>query len=421
MALQQRMTFGVDLIEQTFYHLEFLRAVNNNTHLSRKAVLKRAVYRYEKFWLPLAAEHPNECLSAPMDIEWVWHCHMLSPKAYEQDCHSIVQKTVNHTLYHPDAFQRSRNKADSFWSDIYREPFYIDYSAVPDEDKDLNFSSSISYDILGAAERQASFFYQVSLPHYKDKTFIKGALERYKQFLHLRKINPGEFIVPCYDIDIVWHTHQLNPVVYKYDTVRITGSLFSHDDSVNDRKEGSKLSIADKRTRELWTKFYHESFSRCGSMYRGQPPNGKMYTLTKNDEFECCAKSCIISLERLTLTLSGKDLSQKYSFIISTAGSPESEVERCFILKQPAHNRSGENKTQTWSKLGNVPFDTHQEHGLLFTISHKSGLFGAKKNTVSAYLDLSPLIVFQTGGSRMKSRLTFQTSASVDIEFYIKI
>ena len=34
---------------------------------------------------------------------------------------------------------------------------------------------------------------------------------RYKMYLHLKKKNPKTFLVPCYDIDLVWHAHQVHP------------------------------------------------------------------------------------------------------------------------------------------------------------------------------------------------------------------
>ena len=59
------------------------------------------------------------------------------------------------------------------------------------------------------------------------------------------------FIVPCYDIDLMWHTHQLFPLKYKEDMERILGKIFNHDDSVNDRSEGSRLNNADRLTRQV--------------------------------------------------------------------------------------------------------------------------------------------------------------------------
>ena len=58
------------------------------------------------------------------------------------------------------------------------------------------------------------------------------------------------FVTPMYDIDLVWHTHQLNPKAYHADMTTMLGYVMTHDDSDQDRKTGSKLnnvsSIHDK-------------------------------------------------------------------------------------------------------------------------------------------------------------------------------
>jgi hypothetical protein len=38
--------------------------------------------------------------------------------------------------------------------------------------------SKLAYDIAAAASRQSVFYYQVSLPHYRDPVFISAAIER---------------------------------------------------------------------------------------------------------------------------------------------------------------------------------------------------------------------------------------------------
>ena len=57
-------------------------------------------------------------------------------------------------------------------------------------------------------------------------------------YLHLKSKHPDTFLVPCYDFDLVWHAHQLDPETYAADTKAILGKLMPHDDSVNDRGEG---------------------------------------------------------------------------------------------------------------------------------------------------------------------------------------
>jgi hypothetical protein len=59
--------------------LQFLNQVDAYGEvLYNPEVLKLAVARYEHLWLPLAAQSET-ALVAPLDIAFVWHCHMLSP------------------------------------------------------------------------------------------------------------------------------------------------------------------------------------------------------------------------------------------------------------------------------------------------------------------------------------------------------
>jgi hypothetical protein len=50
---------------------------------------------------------------------------------------------------------------------------------------------------------------QVSLPHYADPDFHVDSVRRYKMYLRLKKKNVKTFLVPCYDMDLVWHAHQV--------------------------------------------------------------------------------------------------------------------------------------------------------------------------------------------------------------------
>ena len=68
-------------------------------------------------------------------------------------------------------------------------------------------------------------YFQVSLPHYTTRTFLRAAITRYAQFLFLKLKNPDAFLVPCYDIDLVWHTHQVLSPELKHDQVQNVGTL----------------------------------------------------------------------------------------------------------------------------------------------------------------------------------------------------
>jgi hypothetical protein len=49
-------------------------------------------------------------------------------------------------------------------------------------------TSKLAYNIAAAAMRQSVFYYQVSLPHYRDPEFISAAIHR---FAHLTLGFPG--------------------------------------------------------------------------------------------------------------------------------------------------------------------------------------------------------------------------------------
>ena len=51
--------------------------------------IDRAISRYADF-LQLARDHPREVLVPTLDIDLIWHAHMLSPLDYRDDCHALL-------------------------------------------------------------------------------------------------------------------------------------------------------------------------------------------------------------------------------------------------------------------------------------------------------------------------------------------
>ena len=79
-------------------------------------------------------------------------------------------------------------------------------------------------------------------------------------------------MVPCYDVDLIWHTHQLHPVRYNQTTKEFLGKLLHHDDTETDRAPGSKLYDSEMKSRDLW-EAEGLSFYKSGAMYRGEQPD----------------------------------------------------------------------------------------------------------------------------------------------------
>ncbi|VDL79693.1 unnamed protein product [Nippostrongylus brasiliensis] len=120
-------------------------------------------------------------------------------------------------------------------------------------------------------EASRSVLFQVSLPHYTSTKFLSDAVKRYIQFLLLKQTYSDQFLTPCYDFDIVWHTHQVHPLNYLRDCTAIFGSLLKHDDTVNDRTKGSKLLKGEALTKKLWATHFEEPFWRRGCMGHNAP------------------------------------------------------------------------------------------------------------------------------------------------------
>ena len=208
--------------------------------------------RYEKLWLPLAAAHQEDYAryAPPIDVHWMWHAHLLAPVIYKKDCLKQVGCEINHKLCSPAQRKKARENTRQLWEEAYPdEPFLVDLLNTEDMPP-RDFTSSLEYDVTLATTRQKTFYYNVSLPHHRNPEFLKGGLLRYKKFLFLRKILDGTFIVPYYDQDLMWHTHQLFPFQYNADTVRYLGKVFNHDDTDGgNRGPEDKLTLANKETK----------------------------------------------------------------------------------------------------------------------------------------------------------------------------
>nr|CDJ80361.1 Protein of unknown function DUF1399 domain containing protein [Haemonchus contortus] len=264
-----QMTAGIsiDLVTASQREANFLRMIDRKAPLLYEPeVVNQAIRRYETCWLPMQTAHPDMNVIPPLDVHWVWHTHMLSPLHYQEDCEKLCGKVIDHKLLSSDEIQKRYESSVRAW-DTYCSPEPYDFLASPAPAP--TYKSTCGYDIAAAVQRQRNFNYQVSLPHYTSTKFLTEAVKRYIQFLLLKQTYSDQFLTPCYDFDIVWHTHQVHPLNYLRDCTAIFGSLLKHDDTVNDRTKGSKLLKGEALTKKLWATHFEEPFWRRGCMFRG--------------------------------------------------------------------------------------------------------------------------------------------------------
>ena len=79
MDVWKKFKFSVDLINGALNEIHFLKEINDSPLAFNEKLVDRAVYRYEKIWLPFYAHNASSAeLSPPLDIEWVGFIYILS-------------------------------------------------------------------------------------------------------------------------------------------------------------------------------------------------------------------------------------------------------------------------------------------------------------------------------------------------------
>ncbi|XP_021747602.1 glycine-rich domain-containing protein 1-like [Chenopodium quinoa] len=284
-AKAQNIAVSVDLLEAAKKQLEFLAAVDRNRYLYESPAMEWAIYRYNAFWLPLLAKHSENAVSedplvVPFDCEWIWHCHRLNPVRYKSDCEERFGRILGNRNIISSVQGISKSRTEELWNKMYPEESYeLDCNrSFPGDSLQKNVQNEkfTSYDLVSAAKRQVPFSFQVARPHMSDDLFLQEAVARYKGFLHLirtnRKNNIKRFCVPTYDVDLIWHTHQLNPVSYCNDLLKLMGKVLEHDDTDSDRTKGKKLDTGFSDTTKQWEDTFGLRYWKAGAMYRGATP-----------------------------------------------------------------------------------------------------------------------------------------------------
>ena len=258
------------LVDAAKVQLQLLTEVYRTPSLHDPSLVRPSIDRYLGLWLPLRWKLQSESSplqAAPLDVAWVWHCHMLDPVGYQEYCTSRFGGLVEHQPRRPTP-QQSEECARRWGAEYPDHPFDGVGAAPPVHGTD----PAVVAHLLETIPRQAAFAYQVSPPYYMHDAFLAAALLRYARFLVLKQRSAKAVLAPTYDIDLLWHAHQLCPSRYAADTRTLLGRVWAHDDSLQDRSAGSTLNAAHQRTRNLWRGLYGGEFNVAGGMFRGEPP-----------------------------------------------------------------------------------------------------------------------------------------------------
>jgi len=121
-------------------------------------------------------------------------------------------------------------------------------------------------DLAGAVIRQGLFIdrivnmgwttekhFQTVQPH----TVLLWSIARYHAFLWLTSSNPESSLIPTIDIDLIWHTHQLNADQYRTDTLSALGMTPNHCIVLQEPADHYEV------TSTAWKKAFNVLYSIC--------------------------------------------------------------------------------------------------------------------------------------------------------------
>jgi hypothetical protein len=134
-----------------------------------------------------------------------------------------------------------------------------------------NFSP-FALDLVGAVIRQGTFVQKMdNIDWLHSPTVMETAdrlIKKYHVFFQIMLDNPSKMAVPTLDVDLAWHTHQLQPRrYYKYSTRVISNGIrifLDHDDKVDE----NKLSEAFEWTSKMYRRATDGAiYSECTCWY----------------------------------------------------------------------------------------------------------------------------------------------------------
>jgi len=85
-------------MEQTIVSIDLMKAARRSDAFPKDWTEERtrsAIGRYERF-LRLVARYPGTPVAPTRDIDAIWHLHMLSPRAYYEDCQRLFGEVLDH-------------------------------------------------------------------------------------------------------------------------------------------------------------------------------------------------------------------------------------------------------------------------------------------------------------------------------------
>ena len=168
-----------------------------------KQFWENVIIDYENYMTNLS-QNINSTPPISLEMELIWRVHLLSPQIYVKDCVRQFGRIINHNCDDPKT-NYIRHNSNNFRNEVLKNP-------------NPGNTGFIGPDLImtDALKRQCKFIRKIIKVNLFDpinKNKIGDSVERYEKFLKAMWAEnkpQGLIMVPTLDIDLIWHSHQLN-------------------------------------------------------------------------------------------------------------------------------------------------------------------------------------------------------------------
>jgi len=259
--------FSCDLISGAKSLLNYLSIIDEE-----EIDIKKSLIRYSMF-LNLQSLYLEKVMIPPFDVEMIWLHHMLQSFEYRDYAREVKPGLEN--IPHIITRMLNQNEREILvhetkliWENIYGKD---SYDNVIELDVDgLNFYMHYVINNLTVDKKWFREFKKATKCDEMDlkdipNEYFERALLGYQKFLYLMTKYPSytetTMFSPCPSIDLIWHTHLIQPKCYEKDSQFLTFSTRDHkliqEDLRTIQNYDTKIDIEEK----LWTEEFGESMA----------------------------------------------------------------------------------------------------------------------------------------------------------------
>eukprot|EP01080_Neovahlkampfia_damariscottae_P001779 gene1779-548_t len=102
--------------------------------------------------------------------------------------------------------------------------------------------------------------FQFSQHEGKSTDFLALSLIRYEKFMNLKSKYPNILLIPTFDIELVWISHLLRPLIYQKDCMKIYGNIIDRETTMFTEKTFYLYHDAADQTSKLWKQTYKTEY-----------------------------------------------------------------------------------------------------------------------------------------------------------------